>query len=361
MKTYLKITIVISLFSLILACVDNQNEGEVEKESYKRTIITPHMEANIKEGKNLLYCSTFQLAWNELKEDIIKEDILLQNEPPMVKMLNKGLSTKEDISEKNYVAMVGFEKDGIIEKINKALKERFKDEAPLVNEHMSSDDIFAYAFLYKNLRFKEEFEDLKDPILFSSNGETAEVKGFGIKKYASKVHKDIGKQVSILDYKDDFDFIIRLTSDSPDDEIILAKLNPERTLVKTIEAIQTRIEKSKPEILEKDDVLKIPKFDFDVIRSYRELTNKPFVNKGFTEYFIIKAIQNIRFKLDQKGALLKSDAKIVMTKNGSEAKYLIFDEPFLIYLKEKNSKYPYLAIWVDNPELLVKKTEGSME
>jgi hypothetical protein len=32
----------------------------------------------------------------------------------------------------------------------------------------------------------------------------------------------------------------------------------------------------------------------------------------------------------------------------------VFDKPFLLCLKEKEAKYPYLAIWVDNSELLVK-------
>jgi len=44
-----------------------------------------------------------------------------------------------------------------------------------------------------------------------------------------------------------------------------------------------------------------------------------------------------------------------MTGITSVGKHLIFDKPFLFCLKEKNGKYPYFAMWVDNAELMLKK------
>ena len=43
----------------------------------RSTIITPHLEQKLFPGKNIIYCATFQLAWNELRDDIIGGDIRL--------------------------------------------------------------------------------------------------------------------------------------------------------------------------------------------------------------------------------------------------------------------------------------------
>ena len=101
--------------------------------------------------------------------------------------------------------------------------------------------------------------------------------------------------------------------------------------------------------------MQIPKINFNITHAYSELINKHFKNKGYVEYFIRKAQQDILFKMDEKGAILISEARILAGKGVSIPKHLIFDEPFLIYLKEKDRKYPYFAMWADNPELMIKK------
>lgn len=333
---------------------------EVESKNLKETIITPYLEQDIEAGKNLIFCSTFQLAWNELKDDIVKEDIQLQDNPPIIKHLNASLITKENISEDSYVAMAGFAKDDIIKKINNALRKKFPYVAPNVKEDFQTpNDIFIYAFLFKNIQFEYRFESLKEPIAFNSHGKTTNVKVFGIKEYSEKKHKDIGKQVEIFSFEDYSDFIVRLTSDTfKNDEIILAKIKPDKTLLETIKTVEKYIENNEPhhlyEDLYEDLSLQIPKFNFDIKHSYSELLGKFLENKGFEKNYIGKAIQDIVFKLDEKGVLLISDAKLPLPYLSAPME-LIFNRPFLIYLKEKDGEYPYFAMWVDNPELMVKE------
>jgi hypothetical protein len=72
---------------------------------------------------------------------------------------------------------------------------------------------------------------------------------------------------------------------------------------------------------------------------------------------IIAALQTIRFRLDERGAMLKSEAAMA-TKSQSSTQMpraYIFDAPFLILLERRSSARPYLAVWVDNPELLLKR------
>ena len=316
------------------------------------TNITAHLNQKIDKEKNLVYCSTFQLAWNELKDTIIKEDIKLLNETSMVNFLNKGEFTHSDLSDNSYVAMAGYGKDDIINKINTALQRKFKSDAPIVKDQVGYYGIIAYAFLYKNLHFNPVFESLDTPIKFNSG---SYVKAFGIKSYETK-HEKLLKQLSIPYYKNNDEFIVKLTPDKSNDEIFLAKIQPVASLKDTLKYAQNKIAASKPDYLYDGDTLKIPKFKFKLEHSFGELQNKPFLNKNLKGTSISEAIQNIEFKLDEKGAILKSEAKIIIEVMHAklQTKYLVFDKPFLLFMKEKQSNNPYLVIWVNNTDLLVK-------
>jgi hypothetical protein len=72
-------------------------------------------------------------------------------------------------------------------------------------------------------------------------------------------------------------------------------------------------------------------------------------------------VQDTRFKLDEKGAVLKSRAFFMAMKaeapapGNAKPRMFIFDKPFLIYMKQKIGKYPYFVLWINNPELMLKK------
>lgn len=354
--------IVLLIGGIVFAKDDSPKQ--VNSASLKATAFTAALNAKITQDKNLIFCSTFQLAWDSLKNSIIKNKVQLSGNPPLAQELNKSLIPQKDISPESYLAMAGYKKDGIIGKINKSLKSKFGNEAPSLKESELArpDDVLAYAFLYKNLKFKKEFEGLTDPITFNDGKNNVKVKSFGIKKFEhNDKYAELAKQVSIVYYKNNNDFVIKLNSASTKDEIMLAKIAPQATLSGTIDAVNKLLSlnntKDKDVSLHGGDTLQIPKLDFDILHNYKDLEGKNVLNKGFEGYFIAKAMQSVRFRLNEKGALLKSEAKIIMTKGafmGEEHKNLIFDKPFLLCLKEKGAKYPYLAIWVNNAELLVK-------
>jgi hypothetical protein len=351
MKPLFVVLLLLALVVVVCMCTQTIHNSHNGEGAVKNTTIVPYLNHPIEKGKNLLFCSTFQIAWNELKETIIKEEIKLVEESGIVDNLNSGVSSKNDLSESDYVAHAGFGKDDILETINGELRKKFKENAPTLDEVLTDTDILAYAYLYKNLRFITEFEEIEKPLFFSPNGEGKDVRSFGIQKFNPEDHSEIAKQVSILSYVDDLDFILSLSSDSPYDEIILAMVKPEKTLLETITKVNERIEKTTPGSLKEDDVLKIPKVSFEAKHSYDELVGKFLKNEGFTDYFIAKAIQNTRFQLNQKGAIVESEAEIYLKKNGGEERYLVFSQPFLLMLREKGRTYPYLAIWFNDPEL----------
>lgn len=323
----------------------------ISSEKLKSTLITAHMEENITNDKNLIFCNTFQLAWNELKQTVVKGDVFIENDPSMVKYLNKSLSSKNDLSKEFYVALAGMKKDDIIKKINNELKDKFDGEAPTVVENMQrDDDIFAYAFLLKDLQFNKVFENLKDTLFFNGT----KVQCFGIKDYEAK-NREMAEQVDVKDYISNSDFIIGLKAKNSTDEIILGEVEPKSNLMETYKNIEARIKSGSSAKLAYGDKLMIPKFDFNIKHSYEELLGKNIKNKGFEDYFIIKAMQETRFKLDEKGVKLRSEARIGASKSAPvQGKQLIFNKPFIFYMKEKGAEYPYFMMWVDNSEIMLK-------
>ena len=67
-----------------------------------------------------------------------------------------------------------------------------------------------------------------------------------------------------------------------------------------------------------------------------------------------EARQEVRFRLNECGATVKSEAIFALKKGGAGRKILIFNRPFMLYLKKKDAEYPYLAMWVENDGLMVK-------
>lgn len=331
--------------------------GQIVSDELNQTAVTCYMQEKISKGENLLYCSTFQIAWDKLCDEVLKEPLKLSGNPVAQRMLNERLTGEDDISEDYYLAMAGFNRDNIVEKIKKALKEKF-DETPGLDLTLENpDDILAYAFLLKDLKFDKEFESLDKPIMFNGN---IPVQAFGIKEYSfTTEHAKLSRQLDILDYRDDNNFIVGLKSSSPKDEIILAKITPKGTLLETVEFVLSRIKSQPPSKIRDGETLRIPKLDFDLLHFYSELTGRDFLNKGFKMYSISQAVQSIRLRLNEKGALLKSEAAIVamtaIPDPSPKPREFIFDKPFLILLKEKGARYPYFAMWVDNSELLLKK------
>ncbi len=331
----------------------------VSSDELEQTIITANMETPIMPGKNVIYCSTFQIAWNMMQDSIIKEDILLEGNPEIARMLNKQLSTSADISEDCYVAMVDFLTQEFLDQINLVLKEKFGDQAPpevVEDIHPGLPTFFAYAYLYKNLKFEHDFEVIPNPIYFKTTDDTIKLKAFGV---PSRGERDtIRNQVTVVDYKDNNDFILKLLSKSPDDEIILAKISPKETLLETIQWVQERISLGTLGNVKNNEPVQIPKCDFNVKHSFDEFPGKLVENSGWEGWFVSKAVQWTRFRLNEKGIVLKSEARLGMRSSRSypvtkKPRLFVFDKPFLICLRQKDGRYPYFAMWVDNGELLM--------
>jgi len=318
------------------------------------TVVTPHLECPIADGKNVLWCSTFQLAWNEAC-DLIGEDIHLEDEPAMVAVMNKKIATKADIDEASYLAIAGFVKDGILDKIPAAVREKFGEGAPTRLADTTalspgSPGIAAYACLVKDLRFANPFESLDDGEL---QFQGTPVRAFGLADPEAKANTNkLMEQVIYYSESQSREGIIcELRTTSRHDRLILAMVKPKGTLQETIDDVQQRVAKTDPWRCSVE--LMVPKIDFDILKNYARLLEKRLKvrNSDVNGWPVVTAAQTIRFQLNDTGATLRSEARL-QAKNGRPMP-AIFDKPFLIMLQRKGAKQPYFALWVDNVELLM--------
>jgi hypothetical protein len=219
-------------------------------------------------------------------------------------------------------------------------------------------DWVAYAYLFKELPFKWAFHRFKENLIF----EGYYVDSFGIEQlfYDQRNEVKMASQVVIIDHKNNDDFIIELKTQAKDDRLILAKVSPEASLGETISMVEKRIEKAKPEKMDEMSDLFVPVLDFDILKEYSELYGHPIhsTNKNIEKTEIAVALQTVRFRLDERGAVLKSESIIAA---GLTPENLVFDKPFLILLKRHDAKKPYFALWVGNAELLVPDKKKSVK
>jgi hypothetical protein len=328
-----------------------------------RTTVIPYLNSSLVSGRNTVYCANFQLAWNRLREDVIRTPIELSGAPEMARELNQKVFPRDSLAADVCVAMAGRLSDGILDGIRAQMAAKFPAVTPRLvptAEKAGTDGLVAYAYLQKRLPFVTDFDRLKQPLRFHAADGEADVASFGIEDVAShdRREKSLREQVSVLDYVDRAEFILQLQTRQ--DNIVLAKIPRVATLAEALAAVEARIARpigrNVQKKLDLGERLVIPLLSLFVERKYTELIGRTFLNPGFTTLFVADATQLIRFQLDESGATLDAEAAIVAL-NGDEPppepRQFVFDRPFLICLQERQAQQPYFVMWVENPEVLV--------
>jgi hypothetical protein len=326
-----------------------------------QTDVLPYPDGPIVAGRNYVYCATFQLAWDKVREQVDGKPVLLAGSPEMATRLNEHHSDAFHLPPESYLAMAGRTDQRIVAKIRETMANRFPNATLGVPDPPRDTVLYIYSYLSRNMPFAEDFET-PSSIEFHAAGRIRQVPAFSATFDPDKA-KDRAwrKQVTILDYRDDDDFVLRLNTTLEDDELILAKVKPEGTLAATLEAVERRIKVSGEKnpgdeagMPEEGDYLQVPMIALGVERDYSEVTNHGFENATLRDSYIGEARQGIRFYLDQQGARLESRT-YVTTEKKSEVKrgrFFVFDKAFLLYMKRKNASAPYFAMWIGNAELL---------
>ena len=309
-------------------------------------------------GDNTAWCGTFNLIWNDLKNDIAKQDIKFASNSVIVDNLNKGTFTTSALSESSYYKTYGTPTLELKAEIEKAIKEKFNETSDILDsfrwEGHTEEDYFLYSMLKKDFEYEKEFEKLEN----GTFGKYTNVKFFGIN---GRTKNEVREQVEILYYNSGDDFAFKIDTKG-NDEIIVTVGNKEDNFLDIYNSIMKEHAKyDGGNSFRNNDTLKMPYISFDLKEEITEVENKPFYLSNGKEYIIEKALQTIQFDLDEKGGRIKSEAGMMVNKATSirpqEPRRLNVDQPFTIFLIEEGKSLPYFAAKITD----ISSVQGGVE
>ena len=94
----------------------------------KDTLLVAHPDVPLDPAKNVIWCGTLQLAWNEAIT-LVGEKLQFVTQPPLVDLLNREDFTRKDLAPGSYVAIADFERKHVVAKIRAALERVFHGAA----------------------------------------------------------------------------------------------------------------------------------------------------------------------------------------------------------------------------------------
>ena len=327
--------------------VDENNNSNKKDKTSNNTDINVALTMDDKIENNTVWCGTFQLIWNDLKNNFAKQDIEFTPQLEVVKNLNKGQFNTSKISDNSYYKAQGRPTEKLKAEIEKGIKDKFNETSDILDGFDfdgNPDKYLLYAMLKKEFKFNKQFEELEN----GQFGAYENVKYFGTKENNSE---ELREQIQVLYYKSRDEFAVKLLT-KQNDEIIIAKGIDKDTFNETYKEIQDKQNSydGEKEFL-KTDTLKIPNIDFKTEKEFKELENKPFKISDGNSYIIEKAIQTIQFELDKTGGKIKSEAGMGIAKTAlirEEPRDFSVDNTFTLFLKENDKDMPYFAAKIEN-------------
>jgi len=352
----------------------------IDSNELEQTSIVATLDSPLPKYQNVIWCSTFQMAWDKLKNDIIGEPVEVPGAEKLANSLNAAQFSDKNIEGESYFATAGLLADGIIEQIQEEMTQRFPSEpAPVFDgiDGLPLETIIAYSYLNADIEFEYWFYVNNYEFDFqNSNGTISEVTSFCIPTNKSNSAR---QQVDVLYYKhgdqeSESEFAVDLFVHSDPYQVVLACVPQQKNLNKTVASVEQKfsefqqdpnyeqLRKLQPAVrlrsgAERDaDSLIVPDVLYKLTHHFVELEDKAIGNQPWLDqgYSIRQAIQMIDFTLGRTKIALKSDAQIVVPPFGQpEPRRFEFNRPFLIYIKKRGpAASPFFVMWVDNAELM---------
>ena len=322
----------------------------------KGTVVVSTLDTPASKGKNVIWCATFQMCWDELKP--LVGPINVPGAQDIIRRLDGAHINATDMPKDRYYAVAGLLKDGIVAKIQSEMAAKFPQVKP--NMPPLDNDLWAMAYAYLNdaVKFRTAYFDRQRGDDFTdSAGNKTHVSSFGLydKSREADVNAALGCQIEILySGKEKYppqEFVLDLDKKSDPTQLILACVEPKETPAATWQDVQSKIANWKPAKEDErkfgdHDSLAVPNVNYKIQHSFKELE---------TSSRLLMTFQAIEFRLDRSGAAIVGEAYLACPHCcEARGRHFSFTRPFLIAMRKRGSTEPYFMMWVENGELLCK-------
>ena len=320
-----------------------------------------------------MWCWTFQLVWNDMVNEVVKQDVVFDPQLKIVENLNKQTFTNKELSPNSYYSKFWLLTLDLKKEIENGIKDKFDETSDILDQWADwsqvpqSDDYYDgklvkkywfYAMLKKIFKFENIFDQL-DKWKFADKYEN--IKYFWIKWSSDSSLYD---QVYVYYYNSNEDFAVALKTKEWED-VILARWIWGSSFLDVYNNILKNEEKYEwKHYFTKYDYLKVPELNLKNLAEFDELENKEFpLAEPNRAWRIDKALQTIELKLDKEWWEIKSEARIALTTYGLsismdkpkvEYRYFYFDKPYVMFLKEAVKDLPYFAAQISDIRLFQK-------
>ena len=344
---FLSIIIIIGILSTGIVYASNKILNHLKGKAN----ITPTTTTNLSEiDTNKVWCGTFNLVWNDFMNDVIGGKIEFEDgSSSLVDELNKQSFTEDQLNPNSYYKKQGLATTELKIEIEKGIKEKFNENSKILDK-VEWDNPYGYVLycmLKKEFNYLEKFPTLDDATFKDSQ---EKVKYFGIEP---DTEQRASKNVDILFYNSKTDFAIKLKTKEGEEVYLYRTTGDGKSFDDNYnEMIEKSNNYTGNKTWDENDILMIPFIKVQDEINYDELCGR-FI-KG-TQWYIRQALQTIDFELNNYGGSVKSEALIDALRQSvsNTNREFIFDDDFILYLKEDDKEKPYFALKVDNSDVLV--------
>jgi hypothetical protein len=354
-----------------------------------RTLVAAHLGVQHRDGTNLVYSAGLGLAWRELARLAGGPLTLVDaaaDEPAQALVRALQESQESGLDEGAYLARAGMHSRELVNEILGELERRFGAEAAprLLAEPPAPGLFLAYAFVAKRLVFDPPLIRESWAMTFPFGARHPSfVHSFGVwetrdeppELWAARAREllihhprwteDEYAAMSDEDQdrvRDDESFVVEILPSDRADRVIVARIPPGATLAETVRAALAQVSddaEGHPRAhLAPDERFQVPCVDVDLAGAHPELEGRLFSGPRIPRGVLGEVIQDVRFHLDEGGVALQTEARL----RGLclPPRDLVCDRPFLVLLLRRGSAVPYLAVWIENDEILVPAPEPAL-
>lgn len=337
-----------------------------------QTAIVPTLDTPMPRGKNVIWCASFQLAWQEMSQKVMGEPQRVANAQVVCDRLNAINLPASDLPADSCYVAAGKGSEGIMQTVQSEMQRRFPSVKPALPE-VAPDELLAYAYLKADVGFNVPYCVREGGEVFTdSAGRKTKVSAFGFLRVdeheVTDTNSKLAAQVRVLyetpanpdtGERPKFEFVMDLDYNSDPNQVLVARIEHKESLAETLKHLKSLCDqyetKESPQQPNPDEVLFVPNVFYRIDHHFAELegADKVLLNGKYKGYWIKRAWQTVEFKLDRSGASVASEAGELAAS--APPRDFTCDRPFLIVMQKRGAPNPFFVMWVDNAELLCKE------